>query len=320
MRYLKILCIGLLSLITSSVSAGGTEESTADRSSALFHVSGLVTDLSEAFHVSGHLVHIEIRALNDNTLLRNDSIYTGGDGEFTFNYKPNQLPIVEQYYYVLTALDICSDDLVIFEGELDKFTEESVQLEVCNFCEVQLAEQIEYRRVTFSLEYDKRIEFNDIEWYFGDGFSSSGNDFVEHFYQESGEYDVCVSYLTNYGCYDEVCTTIYIDENSINDQDINNVAFGNKGVTSFDFIQFDNGNTITLIMKEILDSGSGDNNQITKNDINYEVEMISASGRSMYKVESSNNILDLPKFNSGIYYILIKNNSNHKITSLPIVF
>ncbi len=319
MNYLKSILIGILSLTSLSVSAGDTEESSAEKSSALFHVSGLVTDIDEEVHLAGHWVKLEIRN-TDNNLIRTDSVQTDYFGEFVFSYKESQLSIFDNYYYSVSCYDFCSGEPLTIEGELKAGNEESLELEVCNECIVNLSNQIEFSRVTFEMNYNEVISFESIMWDFGDDYPSFGNDVVEHYYSEAGEYEVCVSYETTYGCQNEICTTVIIDQKTINDQNIHDVVVGNQNSTEhFEFVQFDNGNSITLIMKELLNEGK-ESSTIETEEISYSVEIISISGRSMYKVVSSNNVLDLPKFNSGIYYIVITNFSDQKVKVLPVIF
>ncbi len=324
MCYFKSILLGLLSLISLSLFAGGSEEATSVRSTSLVHVSGLVTDLIDEFHVADQWVVLELRKGSDNSILRKDSMPTNQNGEFIFTYKPGQIDDQEEYFfYTISTFDFCYGQVVSYDGELDAFHEESLELVVCTNCdEVGLINEIDLSRVTFNLDFDQSLSFDFIQWNFGDDFVTYNETTTEHYYESAGKYEVCVRYETIYGCYDEICTTIQIDQKAIDNQDIHNIGIGNNSqAENFEFIQFDNGNSITLIMKEILDDdtegGSSNSDQLNKN---YSVEIISISGQSMYKVVSSNNVLDLPKFNSGMYYIVIKDFSNQKISSLPIIF
>ncbi len=323
MCYLKSICLGLLSLISLSVFAGDTEETTSVRSSARVHISGVVTDVIEEYHVANHWVSLVLYNPQDNSVLRKDSVLTNGNGEFRFNYKDQEIDDLLEFNYKVSLNDICSGEPVIFEGGLTAYLEEAFEMEVCGeSCEVQLLTTVEDNRVHFSLDFEKDLYFNSIEWSFGDDFYSSDQSEAQHYYNSAGIYKICISYETTYDCYNEICTTIEIEQKTIDNQNIGNVNIGNKNdAQNFEFIHFDNGNSITLIMKEILSNGnSGPDTDSETQEISYAVEIRSLSGQSMYKVKSSNNVLDLPKFNSGLYYIVITNYTDHTLSSIPIVF
>jgi hypothetical protein len=329
MKFLKNIALAFSCLLALNLSAKDSVESMAQKSTAILEVSGIVMDMFVEDGIEETMVKLVI--LNeDDQFVRDDSMLTTPEGYFKFHYKPQQLDFHEEYKYTLYTKDLCTDDIVTVENTTRPYYSIAHQMDICFICPVELTAEASGQRVAFELDKEDLFDFNTVYWDFGDGLYANDIESTRHYYSEAGEYEICISYETSFGCYNEICQTLFIEED---EKDLgggnssSSIGLGEKDAwENMEFIRSDNGNSISIVLsdyftlKESETGGdSGSDIQPTK-DMRYSVKLFSSNGQLLYQKVSSENILDLPKYNRGTYFLVINFLSENMTKSVPIIY